>query len=34
MGLAYGSVIALVGFSGMMVGVILAANYVKWSVRT
>jgi hypothetical protein len=33
MGLTYGSVIALTGFAGMMLGVTLAILYIKWRVR-
>jgi len=33
MGLMYGSYVAFVGFAGMMTGVILSANYIKWRVR-
>ncbi|NHV96755.1 MAG: cytochrome C [Thaumarchaeota archaeon] len=33
MGLTYGSVIALTGFAGMMLGVTLAILYIKWRVH-
>jgi len=33
MGLTYGSIIALTGFAGMMLGVTLAILYIKWRVR-
>lgn len=33
MSLMYGSFVALIGFVGMMSGVVLSANYIKWRVR-
>ena len=32
-GIAYGSLVAITGFAGMLVGVIVAVKYIKWSVR-
>lgn len=33
MALMYGSFVALTGFAGMMIGVVAAVSYIKWSVR-